>query len=76
MSEKSPWYVTALQGLVAKLKSQVNPREPLKVSHYLTKFGGHRDYNRGDIIVLVCHVILQDLKIKVTGDYIKRSPSR
>ena len=36
------------------------------VSLHPTKFGGHRHCDSGDIIVLVCHLILQDHMIKVS----------
>ena len=35
-------------------------KEPLKESYHPTKFGGHRHHGSGDILVLVCHVILLD----------------
>ena len=34
------------------------------VSHTPAKLGGHRHRDSGDIMVLVCHVILQNLAIK------------
>ena len=30
----------------------------MKVSYLLAKFGGHRHTNSGDMMLLVCHVIL------------------
>ena len=41
-----------------------------------TKFGDHRPYGSGDIIVLVCHVISIDHVIKDSFDFMGRSPSR
>ena len=49
--------------------------EPLKISHHLTKFGGHRHCGSGDI-VLFCHAISQDHGIKQSYDFIDRSPSK
>ena len=36
----------------------------MKVYHHLSKFGCHRDCARGDIMVLVGKVILQDTSSK------------
>ena len=49
---------------------------PIKVSYYPAKFGGHRHSDSGDIVVFVFHVILQDLVIKESCDFICRSSSR
>ena len=38
----------------------LNGKEHLKVRHQLAKFGGHKHYADGDIIVLVCHFISQN----------------
>ena len=49
------------------------------VCHHPTKFGGHRHCDSGDIIVLVCHVILQDHKIMQVGHvcgFMGMGPSR
>ena len=35
-------------------------KELVKVYHHFGKFGAHRHCGGGDIMVLVCHVILQD----------------
>ena len=40
------------------------------------KFGGHRPCVSGDILMSVCHVILEDRVIKGLCDFINRSPSR
>ena len=40
-------------------------QEPIKVSYHPAKFGGHRHYGSGDIMIFVGHVILQDHVIKV-----------
>ena len=50
--------------------------EPLKLSHHSFRFGGHGHYGSGDIIVLVCHVILQVHVIKVSCNYKGKSSSR
>ena len=34
--------------------------EPPKVSHHICRFDSYRHSECGDIIILVCHVILQD----------------
>ena len=44
--------------------------------HELARFGGHRHCDSGDIMILVCHVILQDNVIKRSYDFIGRSLSR
>ena len=49
--------------------------ELLNVSHHPTKFGGHRDSASGDLIVLVCHVILLDHVIKELCDFVVESHS-
>ena len=38
--------------------------EPLMMNHHATKIGGHRHCGSGDIMILVCHMILQDHVIK------------
>ena len=43
---------------------QLSGWKPLKVSHHPAKFGGHRLCGIRDIMVLVCHMISQDHKIK------------
>ena len=45
---------------------------PPNLNHDPTKFGGHRHCSSGEIIVLVCHVILQGDVIKVSFDFIGR----
>ena len=39
------------------------------------QFEGQRHCNSGDIMVLVCHMILQDYITKGSCDYIVKSPS-
>ena len=39
-------------------------KKTLNVSHHPAKFGDHKHCGRTDIMVLVCHVILQDLMSK------------
>ena len=46
------------------------------MSNHPSKFGGHGHYGSGDVIVLVCHVILQDHSIKRSCDFKGKSPSR
>ena len=50
--------------------------ELVKVGYHPVKFGGHRHSDNGDIVLPVCHVILQDHMIKVSCDFIGRSLSR
>ena len=38
-------------------------------SHQHTKFGGHRHCGSGDMMILICQVISQDLVIKGTYDF-------
>ena len=49
---------------------------PIKEGHHPPTFSGHRYYGRGDIIILVCHVIFQDHLIKVPCDSLGRSSSQ
>ena len=46
------------------------------LSHDLANFGGHRHCGSRDIILLVCHVILQGYLIKGSCDFMSRSPSQ
>ena len=46
------------------------------VSHYRAKFGGHRNCDSRDIIVLACRVISQEYLIKRSRDFDCSSPSR
>ena len=46
------------------------------VSHLLAKFSCDRHCGSGDIIVSVCHVILQNHMIKGSNDFMGGSPSR
>ena len=46
------------------------------VSYHLDKFTGHEHCNSGDILVLACHGIVQNLMKKVLGNFMGRSPSR
>ena len=48
--------------------------EPLKINNQPTKFGGHKRYGSGDMMILVCHVISQDHMIKRSCDCMGRSP--
>ena len=50
--------------------------EPIKIGYYPLKFGSLRLSDNGDIMVSVCHVILQDHEMKWSSDFIDRSPSR
>ena len=47
-----------------------------QVSHDATKFGGHRYCHIGDIMLLVCHVILQDHMIEGLSNFMGKTPSR
>ena len=44
------------------------------VSRHLAKFNDHRHRGNGDIMVLVCHVILQEQMMKGLYDFIGGSP--
>ena len=46
------------------------------MSQHSTNFGVHRNCSIGDIMVLVCHIISQNHLIKVSFDFMRRSPSR
>ena len=51
--------------LFTRLKGQMTiTLGALKVTHHPFKFGGHRHCGIGDIIVLVCHVISQNTRLK------------
>lgn len=54
----------------------LNGKEPLKVCHHSAKFGGHRNCDSEDILVLVCHFIFQDHVAKASRNWIGTSPSR
>ena len=41
--------------------------EPLKVSQQPATFGGHKDCGSGDIMILVCYMILQDIFLVTEG---------
>ena len=43
------------------------------VSHHPAKFGYHEHFDSGDIIVLVCHVTLQDHMINGSCDFMVRT---
>ena len=43
---------------------------------YLIKFGGHRHSRKGDIMIFVCQVTLQDHVIKALIHFMVRRPSR
>ena len=47
-----------------------------KVNNNLTKYGRNKHCFVGDIMVLVCHVTLQDKVIKALYGFMVRSPSR
>ena len=49
--------------------------EPLKVIQHPTKYGHHSHFGSGDLIVLVCHLILEDHVIKDSCDFISRGQS-
>ena len=49
---------------------------PSKVNYHPAKFGGHRHYGNGDIVVLVCHITSQDHVIKASCDFMGKGPSR
>ena len=44
------------------------------MSHHPAKFGGHRHYSSGDIMVLVFHLIFQYHVIKGLSNFMGRSP--
>ena len=50
--------------------------EPFMVGHQSAKFSGQVYCSRGDLWILVCRVMSQDQVIKVSFDFIGRSPSR
>ena len=45
------------------------------MSHHYAKCGGHRHCSSGDIMVLVCHVIMKDHMIKGWRNFIGENPS-
>ena len=53
-----------LQDHMIKESMWLYGQEPIEVNYHLAKFGGH--WRRGcvDIMILIYHVILQDLVIK------------
>ena len=50
--------------------------QPIKVSYLSAKCRGHRHSGSGDIMVLVCYMILQNHTIKQSYNFMGRSPSR
>ena len=48
--------------------------KPIMVSHKPAKFGGYMHCGSEDIVILVCHVMLQDHVIKWSCDLIGRNP--
>ena len=50
--------------------------EPLIVSHHPATFHGHRQCSSGDIMGLVCHLILQYHVTKRSGNFMGRSSLR
>ena len=51
-------------------------QQSIKVNYHPAAFGGHRYCGSGYMMILVCHVILQDHVIKRSCDFMDRSPSR
>lgn len=50
--------------------------EPIKVSYHSVKFSFRTDCDSGDIVVFVCHLILQDHVIIIINDFMIRRPLR
>ena len=83
MGENRLWQVTILPSLMAK-GTVVRRRdqrvmwfyryEAIKISYHPVEFGGHRHSGNRDIMVLVCHVTLQDHVIKVLRNFKVTSP--
>ena len=46
------------------------------LSHRPAKFSGHRHCGSADIMVLVCHVISQDLVIEGSCDFVSHDPPK
>ena len=46
----------------------------LQISHHSNKFRGYRHCASDDVLVLACHVILQDRMIKGSCDFMSSSP--
>ena len=49
--------------------------EPIKVDYHPAKFVGHSGCDNGDVVALVCHVILRDHTIKASCNFMGGSPS-
>ena len=45
------------------------------LSYHPAKLGGYRHRGSEDIMVLICHVIVQDRMTKWSYDFMRRSPS-
>ena len=65
-----------LQDHVIKESMWLYGQEPIKVNYHLAKFGGHWQRSCADIMILIYHMILQDLVIKGSCDFMARSPLR
>ena len=55
---------------------QLYRKKLLRGSHHQNKFCGHRHCESGNIIILVCHVILQDYLTQTFSNIMGSSPSR
>ena len=56
-----------------RLVGHVTKGKPLKTSHHPTRVGSHRYWSKGEITVLVCHVMPQDHVIKALCDFMDRA---
>ena len=75
-------YVVARFSVFVLLMDLTKPRDqrimrfygekPIQVNYRLANFGGHIHSDSGDIVVLVCHVILKVQVIKGSCDFTGR----
>ena len=49
--------------------------KPVMVSHHFAKINGHRHCDSEDLMVLVCHMIMQNHVIKMLCEFIGGSSS-
>ena len=59
------------QGFLCLLYTQ----QPINLRYHIAKFGGHKHWGCEDIMILVCHMNLEDHVIKRLCDFMGRRPS-
>ena len=79
---KKPWLRDQATLWVGALHGTSAPRHVIEVSgdhnnkSPTARFAGHWHNSSGDIMVLICHVTLQDHMNKLLNDFLVRTPAR